>query len=197
MTTVIKFKKPNNTAEFRRYLGMINFYHRFINGAATILVPLHKHLIGKKKDIQPITWTIETETAFQESKKRLAEATLLAHSLENAKLILKTDASNHAIGAVLEQYQEESWKSLGFFSKKLSEIQQRYSTYNRELLAKYSALKFFKHLVEGSYDHDRSQTITVDKTSERQRRQLSFIGQIATQIIYVAGKENTVADALS
>jgi len=100
VTAVIKFKKPNNTAELRRYLGMINFYYRFINGAATILAPLHKHLIGKKKkDKQPITWTTETEMAFQESKKRLAEATLLTHLLENAKLILKTDTSNHAIGA--------------------------------------------------------------------------------------------------
>jgi len=40
----------------------------------------------------------ETETALQESKKRLREATLLAHPLENAELILKIDASNHAIG---------------------------------------------------------------------------------------------------
>jgi len=203
VTAVIK--KPNNTAELRRYLSMINFYHRFINRAATILAPLHKYLIRKKKkDKQPIIWTTETETAFQKSKKRLAEAALLAHPLENAKLILKTDASNHAIRVVLEQYQE-SWKPLGFFSKKLSETQQRYSTYDRELQAIYSALKFFRHLAEGREvtimtDHKPLQYAfqqPLDKAYERQRRQLSFIGQIATQIIYVAGRENTVADALS
>lgn len=206
VTAVTSFKKPNNTAELRRYLGMINFYHRFINNAATILTPLNKYLAGKKKkDKQPINWTTETEEAFQESKKRLAEATLLAHPLENAKLIMKTDASSNAMGAVLEQYQAGNWKPLGFYSKKLSETQQKYSTYDRELLAIYSALKFFRHMVEGQdvtimTDHKPLQYAfqqPLDKASERQRRQLSFISQITTQIIYVSGKENTVADALS
>jgi len=203
---VMNFKKPNNTAELRRYLGMVNFYHRFINNAATILAPLHKYLVGKgKRDKQPINWTAETEEAFQESKRQLAEATLLAHPLENAKLIIKTDASNTAMGAVLEQYQAGNWRPLGFFSKKLTETQQRYSTYDRELLAIYSALKFFKHMVEGRdvtilTDHKPLQYAfhqPLDKASEKQRRQLSFISQITTQIIYVAGKENTVADTLS
>jgi len=185
---------------------MVNFYHRFINNAATILAPLHKYLVGKsKRDKQLITWTAETEEAFQESKRQLAEATLLAHPLENAKLIIKTDASSTAMGAVLEQYQAGNWKPLGFFSKKLSETQQRYSTYDRELLAIYSALKFFKHMVKGRdvtilTDHKPLQYAfhqPLDKASERQRRQLSFISQITTRIIYVAGKENTVADTLS
>jgi len=48
VTAVIKFKEPNNTAELRRYLKMINFYHRFIHAAA-IFAPFHKHLIEKKK----------------------------------------------------------------------------------------------------------------------------------------------------
>jgi len=82
------------------------------------------------------------------------------------------------MGAVLEQYQEESWKSLGFFSKKLSKTQQRYSTYDRELLAIYSALKFSRHLVEGRQvtimtDHKPLQYAfqqPLDKASERQRR---------------------------
>jgi len=69
-------------------------------------------------------------------------------------------------------------------------------------LAIYSALKFFRHLVEGREvvimtDHNYAFQQPLDKASEKQRRQMSFIGQIATQIIYVAGKENTVADALS
>jgi len=206
VTAITNFKKPSNTTELRRYLGMINYYHRFINNAAKVLAPLNKHLIGKKKkDKQPIIWTPETENAFHESKKQLAETTLLAHPLENAKLLLKTDASNNAMGAVLEQYQTSEWKPLGFFSKKLSETQKRYSTYDRELLAIYSALKFFRHMTEGrnvtiATDHKPLQYAfqqPLDKASERQRRQLSFISQITTQIVYTKGKDNTVADALS
>lgn len=206
VTAVINFKKPDNTAELRRYLGMINFYHRFIENAATVLAPFNKYLANKKKkDKQPINWTTTEEEAFRESKKRLANATLLAHPIENAKLIIKTDASSIAMGTVLEQYQSGEWKPLGFYSKKLSKTQQRYSTYDRELLAIYADLKFFRHMVEGrdvtiATDHKPLQYAfqqPLDKASERQRRQLSFISQITTKITYLAGKENTVADALS
>lgn len=81
--------------------------------------------------------TAEAEESFEESKRCLAKTTLLVHSLENTKLFLKTDASNIAIGAIFEQFQDESYKPLGFFAKKLSESQQKYSTYDRELLAIY------------------------------------------------------------
>lgn len=129
----------------------------------------------------------------------------MAHPVENAKLILRTDASNHAMGAVLEQLQNQQRKPLRFFSKKLSQAQQKYSTYDRELLAIYSSLKFFRHLVEGRdvtilTDHKPLQYAFLqasDKSSERQKRQLDFISQITTKIIHVAGKENTITDALS
>lgn len=99
------FKKPSNTAELRRYLGMVNFYHRLIESAGIILALLNWHLANKKKkDKQPINWITTEEEAFQNSKELLAKTTLLAHPIEDAKLIVKTDASNIAMGAVLEQY---------------------------------------------------------------------------------------------
>jgi len=203
---IVDFKKPNNIKELRRYLGIINFYHRFIKNAAAILAPLNGYLTGaKKRDKRPIEWTTQAEEAFHESKRRLAETTLLVHPRGNAKLLLRTDASNVAMGAVLEQYQEGEYKPLGFFSKKLSETQQNYSTYDRELLAIYSALKFFQHMAEGRNvvvltDHKPLQyafSQASNKASERQRRQLDFISQITTNIVHIAGHENQVADALS
>lgn len=203
---IIEFEKPKNISELRRYLGIINFYHRFIKDAAAILAPLNKYLIGAKKhDKRPVEWTQEAEEAFQASKNRLSENTLLVHPKENAKLILKTDASNVNVGAVLEQEQNGEHKPLGFFSKKLSETQQRYSTYDRELLAIYLTLKFFRHFAEGQdvtvlTDHRPLQyafSQASDKASERQRRQLDFVSQITTNIIYIAGDKNQVADALS
>lgn len=203
---VIEFKKPSNVSELRRYLGIINFYHRFIENAAAILAPLNRYLVGaKKRDKRPIDWTIQAEEAFKESKERLAKTTLLTHPREDAKLLLRTDASNAAMGAVLEQRQGGEYKPLGFFSRKLSETQQRYSTYDRELLAIYAALKFFRYMVEGRdvtilTDHKPLQyafSQVAEKASERQRRQLDFISQITTNIIYIAGHKNQIADALS
>lgn len=76
---------------------------------------------------------------------------------------------------------------------------------DRELLAIFISLKFFRHQVEGQdiiilTDHKPLQYAFLqasDKASERQRKQLDFISQITTKIIYVPGKENEVADALS
>lgn len=93
------------------------------------------------------------------------------------------------MGTVLEQYQSGNWKSLGFYSKKLSETQQRYSTYDRELLTIYSALKFFRHMVEVRdvtivTDHKPLQYVFQQlsrKTSEGQRRQLSLLVKLRSK----------------
>lgn len=92
-----------------------------------------------------------------------------------------------------------------FFSKKFSETQRRYSTYDRELLAIYSGIKYFRHLCEGQQiivktDH-KPLTFAFqqksEKASPRQGRQLDFIGQFTTKIIHIAGKNNVIADTLS
>lgn len=82
-------------------------------------------------------------------KSSLVSATLIAHPVEKAALVLATDASDTAIGVVLEQSSGGPWYPLGFFSKKLSATESNYSTYNRELLAIYRGLEFFRHMLEG------------------------------------------------
>lgn len=206
VTAILEFKKPNNVSELRRFLGIVNFYRRFIPHAARPQALLNEYLVGaKKNDKRPIAWTLETEKAFLECKTQLANSSLLAHPLENAPLALQTDASDASMGAVLEQFCDGRWEPLGFYSKKLSQAQTKYSTYDRELLAIFSSLKFFQSMVEG-----RPLVIKTDhkplafafkqrssKASPRQLRQLDFIGQFTTNIIHVSGSENIVADALS
>jgi len=64
-------------------------------------------------------------------------------------LRLTTDASDKGIGAALEQEIDNIWHPVGFFSSKLSPTQKKYSTYDRELLAIFEAIKFFKRFLEG------------------------------------------------
>lgn len=83
---------------------MINFYRRFLPTAASLQTPLHTlTLNSKKKDKRLIQWNDETTQAFEKCKTQLPNAVLLAHPSEDAPLILTCDASNLAIGAVLEQ----------------------------------------------------------------------------------------------
>lgn len=74
---------------------------------------------------------------------------MLAHPNHNAQLQLRCDASDFAIGVALEQIIDNEVQPLAFFSKKLTPKEQKYGTYDRELLAMYKSVKHFRDLLEG------------------------------------------------
>lgn len=203
---ITSFEKPKIAKDLKRFLGMINFYRRFIPNAANTQLILQSLIDGNKKnDRRPIEWTIETENAFNDFKSKLANATLLAHPISNAKISLSVDASDTAIGGVVHQHINNQLEPLSFFSKKLSDAERKYSTYDRELLAVYKSIKHFKYMLEARpftifTDH---KPITFafkqrsDKSSPRQQRQLDYIGQFSTDIKHISGKDNVVPDFLS
>ena len=109
------------------------------------------------------------------------------------------------MGAVLQQQIKDVWQPLTFFSRKLSPAQQKYSAYDREILAIYEAVKYFPHMLEARHftiltDH-KPLTFAFnqrrDKCSPRQFNQLDFISQFATNIRHISGQDNIVADTLS
>ncbi|GFT92055.1 hypothetical protein NPIL_676931 [Nephila pilipes] len=104
---------------------------------------------AKKNDRTPILWSEDSAAAFEKCKKDLAEATVLYHPSADASLAIVVDASDTAVGAALHQQTSKGWQPLAFFSKTLSPAQRSYSAYDRELLAAYMAIKYFRHMVEG------------------------------------------------
>ena len=94
---------------------------------------------------------------------------------------------------------------IAFYSKKLSDTQKSYSTYDRELLAAYLAVLHFKSLLDGHnttlfLDHKPIVSAFYSKSlakSDRQQRQLAFISEYVDRVEYIRGKENIVADTLS
>lgn len=204
---VIKqFKKPTIAKDLRRFINVINFYRRFIPKAVDTQMILQSLIQGNvKNDKRPIEWTPVAETAFEEFKNKLANATLLAHPIENAKLVLAVDASDNCIGGALHQITNNEVQPLGFYSTKLKSAEKKYSTYDREPLAIYKGIKHFKHMLEA-----RPFTVFTDhkpicfafkqnseKATPRQLRRLDFIGQFTTDIQHVRGIENVVPDFLS
>ena len=91
-----------------------------------------------------IEWTEEALSAFSKTKEVLADATLLTHPKLNTPMCLMRDASDNAVGAVLQQYIGSSWQPIAFFSKKMKPAETLYSTFDRELLAIYTC-----HFLEG------------------------------------------------
>lgn len=204
VTAILEYKKPETIRELRRFLGILNYYRRCIPHAAQLQAPLNNFLQGARKN-DKIPWTPTTDAVFENCKKSLAETTLISHPATDSKLALITDASDLAIGAVVEQLEDNIWKPLGFFSRKLTPTQRNYSTYDRELLAIYEAIKFFQHLLEGrkfiiKTDHKPlvyAFSQKPEKASPKQLRHLDYISQFSTQILHVTGSDNEVADAFS
>lgn len=199
------FPPPKNVRELRRFLGMINFYRRFIPSAVSFQAPLHALLTGTVKGTHPVNISGDTLEAFKRCKESLCEAALLAFPDLEARLAVVTDASDMALGAALQQFKEGAWQPLAFFSKKLSPSQKKYSPYDRELLAIYESIKYFRHMLEARHftvftDHkplcyafDQRK----EKCSPRQFRHLDYISQFTTDVQHISGKDNVVADTLS
>ena len=134
-----------------------------------------------------------------------ANATLLVHPDPMAQINITCDASDVAVGGVLQQYLKGMWQPLSFFSKKLNPAETRYSAFDRELLAVYATIKHFRHNLEGrnffvNTDHKMLTFVmssVTESASLRQTRHLAFIAEFTTDIRYVKGETNFVADALS
>ena len=197
-----EFPVPNSLKKLREFLGIVNFYHRFLPRCANILRPLNDLLKAHHKDF---TWSTAAATAFEQAKDLLAKATLLNHPTPDAPTCVMTDASDVAVGAVLQQCTDGLWKPISYFSRTLTATESHYSTFDRELLAIYLSIRHFRHFLEGRNFHvvtDHKPLIyslatNSDRYSPRQIRQLDFISQFTTDIRHINGQDNPVADALS
>ncbi|GFW31425.1 retrovirus-related Pol polyprotein from transposon 17.6 [Trichonephila clavipes] len=188
---ILKFPQPTTLTQLRRFPRELK-----------ILKSLKSFCKNLRDSIQ---WTEEAEQAFNDAKNALADATLLRHPIPGAKLSLWTDASDKAVGGSLMQLCQNKWEPVAFLSVKLSKSQQKWSTYDRELLAIYISVKRFRHMLEGRdfiiYTDQKPLMYAFmqnpDKCSPRQWRHLDFISQFSTDVRHINGTHNAVADALS
>ena len=199
---VRNFPQPSSQRKLREFMGLVNFYHRFIPHCAELMQPLHALLANKT---QTIAWNDAAVSSFNATKDALVKATLLSYPKLDAPTCLMTDASDTAVGAVLQQLVNGTWQPISFFSKKLCPAETRYSAFDRELLAVYLAIKHFRHFLEGRHfqvltDHKPltyALNARPERHSPRQARQLDYISQFTSAIRHIEGHNNPVADALS
>ena len=202
LEAINNFPTPVDKPGLQRFLGLINYFRRFIPAAATVLRPLTDGLRGKPADF---AWTDRMTIAFNAAKAALSTATRLQHPVPGARLAIASDASQCHVGGVLQQWVGGAWAPLAFFSKKLNPAEEKYSTFDRELLAAFATVKHFRFLLEG-----RPFTIFTDHkplasavhrvsppASARQQRHLSFLSEFTSDVVYLPGLSNAAADALS
>jgi hypothetical protein len=202
VTAVQDCPPPTDIKQLQRFLGLINFYRRFLPAVARTLKPLTDLLKGSPK---VLLWSPTANAAFIAAKAALVAAVPLCHPAPNAILSLAVDASDSHVGGVLQQKNGRGWQPLAFYSKKLSPTEIRYSTFDRELLAAFLTIRHFRFLLEGRQftlltDHKplvASMTRVTPPQSARQQRHLAFVSEFTTDLRHTPGSANVVADALS
>lgn len=143
---VTSWPTPTKVKHVQAFLGLANFYRRFIKDFAKVSRPL---TLLTCKDV-PWQWQPEQEKAFQTLKDLFTSAPILQIPNDVAPYRLEADSSDYATGAVLEQKGDDNlWHPVAFYSKSLNEHERNYEIYDKELLAIIRALEEYRHYLEG------------------------------------------------
>ncbi|XP_055588879.1 uncharacterized protein LOC129741197 [Uranotaenia lowii] len=198
---ILDYERPTTVTKLRRFLGMANYYRRFIpdfSGATAALTDL---LQTKSKLVR---WNEEAEAAFVRIKELLISSPILASPDFGRPFTIQTDASDVAVAGVLTQQQENGECVIAYYSHKLTTPQKNYHAAEKEALAAMLAIDAFRGYIEGYHF-----TLITDsnglthilnakwKVGSRCSRWALILQQYDMRIVHRKGKENIVPDALS
>ena len=180
-------------------MGMASYYRSFIPNFSDLLNPII-HLT--KKHVR-FSWSPACEAAFNKLKQLLITSKILAQPKVHEPYKLYTDASNHAVGAVLTQDFPEGPRIIQYVSKHLSEGQRKWPTIEREAYAIIFAVNKLRHYLRGSQftvftDHKPLRSLfTSEMKNARIQRWAIILQKYGCDIHYHAVKLNVPADLVS
>jgi hypothetical protein len=181
--------------EIQSFLGLTGYYRRFIEGFSKLSGPL----TALTRKNARFVWTDECKQSFQELKRRLVTAPVLALPMESGNFVVYSDASKKGLGCILMQNDNV----IVYASHQLKPYEQNYPTHDLELATVVFALKIWRHYLYGERceiytDHKSLKYLFTEKElNMRQRRWLELIKDYDCEINYHPGKANVVEDALS
>lgn len=196
---VQNFPIPKSCKDIKSFLGLAGYYRRFIINFSKLMKPLTSLL---KKDV-PFLWGESQQHAFDTCKEILTTAPILQYPDFSKEFVLTTDASVHAIGAILSQGEVGKDLPIAYASRTLNKSESNYSTIERELLAIVWAVKHFRPYLFGRKfkiltDHKPlTWLFSIKDPGSRLVRWRLKLEEYDYEIVYKAGKMNTNADALS
>jgi hypothetical protein len=194
---VAKYPRPRDTHELRSFLGMSNYFRRYIHKYSVIAEPLTRLL---KQDCD-FLWAEAQEQAFEGLKQALISAPVLKLPdwQSDSPFEITCDASYMGISGMLVQDKHP----VAFESRKLNASERNYAPPELEMLAVVHCIKVWRCYIEGKdvhvyTDHKPNTTFTTNPhLSRRQARWADELMSYNIQWHYKPGPQNTVADALS
>jgi transposase InsO family protein len=199
---LLEWPIPKSKRQLQRFLGLANYFRKFVNEFSKIATPLHRLL---RKDVF-YSWSNDCQAAFETLKNTIASTPVLKHPDPNEPFWVETDASNFALGCVLLQKDPDgALRACAYYSRALNAAERNYCIYDKELLAIKVALEEWRHHLEGSRhkiivysDHKGLETIANRKVMNQRHARWSLVFKnFNFAIKYRPGSENSVADALS
>jgi len=199
---VLEWPTPKCVKDVQKFLGLVNYYCRFIEGFAMVARPLHD-LVKKDKKWD---WAEREEKMFRELKERFTKEPVLAAPDIDKKMRMEVDASDYATGGVLSmECKDGLWRPVVFLSKSLNETERNYEIHDKEMLAIIRGLEAWRHLLEGAQykfeiwtDHKNLEYfMKVQKLNRRQARWALYLSRFDFILKHVAGSKMGKADGLS
>lgn len=194
--------RPNSLTDLRSFLGLLQFFRRFIPDFAKVASPL-TNLLKKDKGLR--FWNESCDEAFETLKTAITNAPILVAPDWSKPFRGHVDASQTAIGGTLTQRDENGMdRVISFYSKKLSPAEMNYTANDRELLALVKFLERFRCYLEGSEfemitdNQVLKHFFTKPKLSRREARWVETLGNFGVfPITLKPGKVHVLGDTLS
>jgi hypothetical protein len=142
---ILEWKPPTTVHQVRSFLGMAGYYHRFILDLSKIAKPITELLKNHVKFV----WSSECNNTFEELKRLLTSAPVLAQPDIEKSFVVYCDASGIGIGCVLMQ----EGQVIAYASQQLKRHEEHYPTHDLELAAVVHALKIWRHYLLGNTCH--------------------------------------------
>jgi hypothetical protein len=208
-----KWELPRTITALRSFLGVANYLSEYVPQFAKTAAPLMEKLKvskeeGKRGSLKEVSWSESDIEAFHELKRKLVEGLSLYQPKLDQPFVLKTDASERAIGAELSQYFDGVLRPVAFFSRKLAQSQLNWAIKEKEMYAVVSALHKWSGLINFQpvliqTDHKALENWVTEHVetpsgpSGRRGRWHQILSQFDLEIQYIPASQNLVADCMS
>jgi hypothetical protein len=193
--------RPTTKTEVRSFLGLAGYYRKYVANFSAIASPLTD--LTRKKSPTKVIWTDACERAFQTLKDRLTSDAIVKLPDVTKDFVLRTDASDRGLGAVLLQEHDGDLFPVAYASRKLNTAERNYSVTEKECLAIVFGIHKFQRYLYGrkfilETDHQPLAYLAQAKlTNGRLMRWSLFLQQYQVQLRYIRGNSNVGADCMS
>jgi len=199
---VLKWPTPQCMRDVRKFLGLANYYRRFVKNFAKVALPMNRLT---RKD-EKWKWGEEQQAAFEQLKSVFTTRPVLATLELDKEFRVEADASNFATGGVLSvKCDDDLWRPVAFISKALNKTERNYEIHGKEMLGIIRCLEAWRHFLEGAWlkfeiwtDHKNLEYFMSSQNLNRRQIQWAlYLSRFNFTLKHVPGSKMGKADELS